>query len=238
MLTVIHEMNEEPPLDTASSFSPSRSRNDENVNRSSVSSIAVQTKLEVRIERASQTSLLQYRETSQQTSNNLRVKEFLTGGSQINWLEDTELDTAATHIQAGVRGMRARQAMQKEERENNAAILKKKKEIEENLGIDLNDPEIIRATTKIQAGFRGFQARLLTRPSRPLTPAIFIHKPEESKTVSDESEYSFTYTYEDEDEDDLEDDLEFSKRPPSPKTAVEDYPGFTIGGFTATFGLR
>ena len=235
MLTVIHEMNEEPPLDTASSSSPSRTRNVENVNTSSVSTRAVQTKLEVRIERASQTSLLQYRETSQQTSNNPRVKELLTGGSQINWLEDPELDTAATHIQAGVRGMKARQAMQKEERENNAAILKKKKEIEENLGIDLNDPEIIRATTKIQAGFRGFQARLLTR--RPLTPAIFIHKPEESKS-SDESEYSFTYTYEDEDEDDLEDDLEFSNRPPSPKTAVQDYPGFTIGGFTATFGLR
>ena len=239
MLTVIHEMNEEPPLDTASSSSPSRTRNDENVNRSSVSTIAVQTKLEVRIERASQTSLLQYRETSQQTSNNLRVKDSLTGRqarSPIDWLEDPELDTVATQIQAGVRGMKARETMQKEEREINAVILKKNKEIEENLGIDLNDPEIIRATTKIQAGFRGFHARMLTK--RPLTPAIFIHKPEESKSVSEDSEYSYTYTYEDEDEDDLEDDLEFSKRPLSPKTAVQDYPGFTIGGFTATFGLR
>ena len=156
-------------------------------------------------------------------------------GSQIDWLEDPELDSVATQIQAGVKGMTARATMQREEREINAVILKKNKEIEENLGIDLSDPEIIRATTKIQAGFRGFQARMITR--RPLTPAIFIHKPEDSKTVSEESE--FTYTYEDEDEDeDLEDDLEFSNRPSSPKTAVEDYPLLAIGGFRATFGLR
>ena len=233
MLTIIPESDEEPELDLASSGT----RNVENVNMS-FSTRAVQTKLEVRIDRASQTSLLQYRETSQQTSNNLRVKDSLTGRqarSQIDWLEDLELDTVATQIQAGVRGMMARETMQKEEREINAAILKKNKEIEDNLGIDLNDPEIIRATTKIQAGFRGFHARMLTK--RPLTPAIFIHKPEDSKSVSEDTEYSYTYTYEDEDEDDLEDDLECS-RPPSPKTAVEDFPQLTIGGFRATFGLR
>ena len=221
MLTVIHESEEEPPLDPALPVTR-----------------AVQTKLETRTERASQTRVLQFRETSQQTSNNLRVKDSLAGGqarTQIDWFGDPELDSVATQIQAGVKGMKARETMQNEEREINAAILKKNKEIEENLGIDLNDPEIIRATTKIQAGFRGFHARLLTR--RPLTPAIFIHKPEDSKSVSEETEYSYTYTYEDEDEDDLEDDLE-SNRPQSPKTAVEDYPPFTIGGFTATFGLR
>ena len=221
MLTIIPENDEETPVETEPL-------------PISVSTRAVQTKKEVRIERASQTRLLQVRETAQQTSNNLRVKE----SSHIDWFEDPELDTVATQIQAGVKGMKAREAMKEEEREINAVILKKNKEIEENLGIDLNDPEIIRATTKIQAGFRGFHARMLTK--RPLTPAIFIHKPEDSKSVSEESEYSYTYTYEDEDEDedDLEDDLEFSKRPQSPKTAVEDYPLFSIGGFRATFGLR
>ena len=205
-----------------------------------VSSRAVQTREEARSERGSQTSLLEYREAAQQTSD-IREKESLSDRrqerSQIDWVGDQELDTVATQIQAGVKGMKARETMQKEEREINAVILKKNKEIEEHLGIDLNDPEIIRATTKIQAGFRGFQARLLTR--RPLTPAIFIHKPEDSKTVSEDSEEcSYTYTYEDEDEDDLEDDLEFSNRPSSPKTAVEDYPLLEIGGFRATFGLR
>ena len=222
-MTIIPEKDEETPVESVSTRA-----------------VSVQTKLEVRIERASQTGVLQVRETAQQTSReNFGVKESLTGrqeSRQIDWVEDQELDIVATQIQAGVKGMKARETMQKEEGEINAVILKKNKEIEENLGIDLTDPEIIRATTKIQAGFRGFQARMFTK--RPLTPAIFIHKPEDSKTVSEESDNSYTYTYEDEDEDDLEDDLEFSARPGSPKTAVEDYPLLTIGGFRATFGLR
>ena len=192
----------------------------------SVSSTAVQTSEEEREEKSCQT------ENNMQTAGT-NLSGGSIGGRVIDW-EDPDLDTEATQIQAGFKGMKARSLMQQEEKEIKETIIQKNKEIELNLGIDLTDPEVIRATTKIQAGFRGFHARQLQLIKRPLTPAIFIHKPEDSLSESVGSE--FTYTYEDEDEDDLEDE-EFSTRPSSPKTAVEDYP-FTIGGFRATFGLR
>ena len=147
----------------------------------SLSSSAAQTTGQQRQEKSSQTRLLQLKETSVQCE----VKT-------IHW-EDPDLDTVATQIQAGVRGLQARELMKKEDKEAAETAIKKNKEIEKNLGIDLSDPEIIKATTKIQAGFRGFHARQLQLFKRPLTPAIFISKPEDSKTESEETEYTYTY---------------------------------------------
>ena len=145
----------------------------------------------------------------------------------IDW-DDATCDEDATQIQAGFRGMVARERMEAEEREIKKEIAERGQAIEDHLGIDLADPEVIAATTKIQAGFRGYQARMSLKV--PMTPSIFISKPTDD--ISEEgSEYSYIY----EDEEDTEDDLE--SRPDSPKTAVEDYP-LTIGGFTATFGIR
>ena len=153
---------------------------------------------------------------------------------ELDW-DDSSLDEFATLIQAGFYGMISRAKMAKEEAEIQRAIDQRSREIEDHLGIDLNDPEIIKATTKIQAGFRGLHARNLLK--RPMTPAIFIHKPEEEKDshedVEEESEY--TYIYEDEFDDDSDDEL--NGRPDTPTTAIEKFP-LTIGGFTTTFGIR
>ena len=191
-----------------------------------LSSAAAQTRVQERREETSQTRVVHLKERSAQTHREDRVKI-------INWEKDPELDTMATQIQAGFRGMQARELLKREEEEAREASLRRNKEIEKNLGIDLSDPEIIRATTRLQAGFRGFHARQLLK--RPLTPAIFISKPEDSKSETEESEYS--YTYEDQYEEEEDEDSELSSRPSSPPTAVQDYP-LTIAGFRATFGLR
>ncbi|CAG2254390.1 Sperm surface protein Sp17 [Mytilus edulis] len=66
--------------------------------------------------------------------------------------EQTELDKAATKIQAGFRGHQTRQ-QHKNPKE------KQPEPKEEEVDIDLNDPEVEKAATKIQAGFRGHQTR-------------------------------------------------------------------------------
>ncbi|XP_071173444.1 triadin-like isoform X8 [Mytilus edulis] len=66
--------------------------------------------------------------------------------------EQTELDKAATKIQAGFRGHQTRQ-QHKNPKE------KQPETKEEEVDIDLNDPEVEKAATKIQAGFRGHQTR-------------------------------------------------------------------------------
>ena len=192
-----------------------------------LSSAAAQTRVQERREETSQTRVVQLKERSAQTTHR-EYREKI-----INWERDPELDTMATQIQAGFRGMQARELLKREEEEAREASLRRNKEIEKNLGIDLSDPEIIRATTRLQAGFRGFHTRQLLK--RPLTPAIFISKPEDSKSESEESEYS--YTYEDQYEEEEEEDSELNSKPSSPPTAVQDYP-LTIAGFRATFGLR
>ncbi|XP_052060997.1 glutamic acid-rich protein-like isoform X6 [Mytilus californianus] len=66
--------------------------------------------------------------------------------------EQTELDKAATKIQAGFRGHQARQHHKKPKE-------KQPESKEEEVDIDLNDPEVEKAATKIQAGFRGHKTR-------------------------------------------------------------------------------
>ena len=141
------------------------------------------------------------------------------------------MNEMATFIQAGFHGMMAREKMEEEENEIRKAIDQRNKEVEKNLGINLNDPEVIKATTTIQAGFRGFQSRQQLK--RPITPAIFIHKPEESEdeVESDEEEYSYIY------EDEYDDEDELNERPDTPTSAV-GHKTISIGGFTTTFGLR
>lgn len=131
--------------------------------------------------------------------------------------------------------MKAREEITVEVSHLKTVIETKNKEIEQNLGIDLTDPHVIKATTTIQAGYRGFHARQLLKKTPPMpTPAIFIHKPVESLEEEEEDgSEEFTFVYEDEDDQ----DLDYSIRSGSPKTAIEDFP-ITIGGFTTTFGIR
>ena len=151
----------------------------------------------------------------------------------IDW-DDPNLDEVATQVQAGFKGLIARDKMREEEIEIKKIVEKKNKEIEAHLGIDLTDPEVIKATTTIQAGFRGFHARNIMK--RPSTPTVIISKPEsESESVASDDEDGSEWSYIYEDEDDEDDD--YGSRPGSPKTAIEDFP-LTIGGFKCTFGIR
>jgi len=77
---------------------------------------------------------------------------------------DTDLTHAATKIQASFRGHMARKELEKGKLEGDAPkeSLKtegSKAEAEEELEIDLTDPELAQAATKIQASFRGHMTR-------------------------------------------------------------------------------
>ena len=96
-------------------------------------------------------------------------------------LEDPEVADAALKIQAGFKGHQARKDVEKMKQEkseqdetalnadttaeetlptdSSAEVAKILTDINEEIDIDLNDPEVADAATKIQAGFRGSQAR-------------------------------------------------------------------------------
>jgi hypothetical protein len=80
-------------------------------------------------------------------------------------MEDPEVEKAATKIQAGFRGLQTRKQLRHETAEysagaNNAKENEVQLENDENiLDIDMGDPEVEKAATKIQAGFRGHQTR-------------------------------------------------------------------------------
>ncbi|XP_050733155.1 obscurin-like [Eriocheir sinensis] len=75
-------------------------------------------------------------------------------------LTDPELADAALKIQAGFRGAKARkEIMKKEEADLNQKLGNLNTEAEEELDIDLTDPDLNKAATKIQATFRGHKQR-------------------------------------------------------------------------------
>ena len=83
----------------------------------------------------------------------------------VNWV-DSDLDLMATHIQAGFRGAKIREEFKELEEKQEAAAQEEGKEIEARLGIDLGNPEVVKATTMLQAGFRGAITRRSLREKR------------------------------------------------------------------------
>uniref|UniRef100_A0A1B0DE65 Uncharacterized protein n=1 Tax=Phlebotomus papatasi TaxID=29031 RepID=A0A1B0DE65_PHLPP len=70
-----------------------------------------------------------------------------------------ELCEAATRIQATFRGHLARKLATGAELKDDAELQEITKKVAEELDIDLSDPELNKAATKIQASFRGHKAR-------------------------------------------------------------------------------
>merc|ERR1719438_12471 len=83
-------------------------------------------------------------------------------------LNDPDVEKAATKIQAGFKGMKARKEVnalkESQIEENNVQVMEKEDEID----IDLDDPEVEAAATKIQAGFKGLKARKEVEEKRKL----------------------------------------------------------------------
>merc|ERR1712228_911005 len=74
-------------------------------------------------------------------------------------LDDPEVADAALKIQAGFKGHQARKQVQEIKEEKKQADILKKEGEEVTIDIDLDDPEVGDAALKIQAGFKGYQAR-------------------------------------------------------------------------------
>lgn len=73
--------------------------------------------------------------------------------------DDKELCDAATRIQATFRGHLARKLNNGGQLKDDKDLQEITKKVAEELDIDLSDPELHKAATKIQASFRGHKAR-------------------------------------------------------------------------------
>ena len=151
--------------------------------------------------------------------------------SSVNW-DSPEMDNMATGLQAGYRGMKVREEQAEKDKEDEKIANCKKKDIEERLDIDLEDPDVVKATTKIQAGFRGAMTRKSMKEKKknndPVssrivkTPEIVVDKGSESG-----SEYTYEYTYVEESEGEEESES-LTERPDSPLTAIGGKVGMNI----------
>ena len=145
------------------------------------------------------------------------VDKSVSSVKSVKW-DSQEVEVMATGLLAGYKGMKAREEQKLKDAEEVADI--KNKEIEERLDIDLEDPDVVKATTKIQAGFRGAMTRKSMKEKKKepsstrvvKTPEIIVDKGSESG-----SEYTYTYIEESEGEEESE---SLSERPDSPLTAI------------------
>ena len=151
--------------------------------------------------------------------------------SRINW-SSSELESVATLLQAGYRGMKVRAEMKEQDELEIKAIAQKGKQMEKRLGIDLEDPSVIRSATLIQAGFRGALTRRNLKAKVPLQTVAETVVEEKSEAGS-ESESEYTYEYEDEEEEESE---TLEDRPVSPLTAIatNGRQEISIAGFRAS----
>merc|ERR1711956_18414 len=75
-------------------------------------------------------------------------------------MDDPETALAATKIQASFRGSQSRKEVKSmKEKEKIVEETVTAQEVEEEIDIDMDDPETAKAATKIQASFRGSQSR-------------------------------------------------------------------------------
>jgi len=72
---------------------------------------------------------------------------------------DPELNAAAAKIQASFRGHRVRKELKKTADEIDLPSPKAEDKLSEEGEVDLDDPEVKKAATKIQASFRGYMVR-------------------------------------------------------------------------------
>ncbi|XP_070535071.1 twitchin-like [Ptychodera flava] len=107
-------------------------------------------------------------------------------------LDDPDVEKAAVKIQAGFKGLKTRRAM-KEQKESSTTeetsshvvrqrrsrtvktetveeVKEVKKDEEEEVDIDLDDPDVEKAAVKIQAGFKGMMARKQVKEEKPKEP--------------------------------------------------------------------